>query len=72
MACAEDELIEQPAINLFSYIGWQTFDCFSEVLGEKGTLGRGNRSEVILIRELRITLVELLQMSKSQQQMRII
>ena len=30
MTYTEDELIEQPTINLFSEIGWQTLDCFSE------------------------------------------
>ncbi|MCK4864678.1 MAG: hypothetical protein KAT06_04570 [Gammaproteobacteria bacterium] len=57
MTYTEDELIEQPTINLFSNIGWQTIDCFSEVFGEEGTLARDNRSEVILIRELREALL---------------
>ena len=56
MTYTEDELIEQPAINLFSNIGWQTLDCYSEVFGDDGTLGRDNRSEVILVRELRESL----------------
>ncbi|MCK4864676.1 MAG: type I restriction endonuclease subunit R [Gammaproteobacteria bacterium] len=59
MTYTEDELIEQPAINLFFTIGWQTIDCFSEVFGEKGTLGRDNRSEVILVRELREALIKI-------------
>lgn len=46
MSYSEDELIEQPAINLYSELGWQTLDCYSEVFGEDGTLGRDNRSEV--------------------------
>jgi len=49
---SEDDLIEQPAINLFASIGWQTVDCFSENFGDDGTLGRDNRSDVILVREL--------------------
>lgn len=46
MWCTEDTLVEQLAINLFSDIGWQTLDCYSEVFGEERTLGRENRSEV--------------------------
>lgn len=53
MSYTEDALIEQPAINLFSEIGWQTLDCFSESFGEDGLLGRDNRSEVVLVSELR-------------------
>ena len=59
MTYTEDELIEQPTINLFSDIGWQTLDCYSEVFGEEGTLGRDNRSEVILVRELREALIKI-------------
>lgn len=59
MTYTEDGLIEQPAINLFSNIGWQTLDCYSEVFGEEGTLGRENRSEVILVRELRAALIKI-------------
>ncbi len=53
MTHTEDELIEQPEINLFTDIGWQTLDCYSEAFGKEGTLGRDNRSEVILARKLR-------------------
>lgn len=59
MTYTEDELIEQPTINLFSNIGWQTLDCYSEVFGDKGTLGRDNRNEVILVRELREALIKI-------------
>ena len=59
MTYTEDELIEQPAINLFSDIGWQTLDCCSETFGKEGTLGRDNRSEVILVRELREALIKI-------------
>jgi len=34
-------------------------DCFSEVFGEDGMLGRDNRSEVILVRELREALIKI-------------
>jgi type I restriction enzyme R subunit len=35
---SEDVLIEQPAIKLFSSLGWETVDCFEEVFGRDGTL----------------------------------
>ena len=53
----EDSLAEQPAINLFSEIGWQTQNCYSEAFGENGLLGRENRGEVILVHALREALV---------------
>lgn len=59
MTYTEDELIEKPAINLFSDIGWKTLDCYSEVFGEEGTIGRDDRSEVILVRELREALIKI-------------
>lgn len=51
MTYTEDALVEQPAINLFSEVGWQTFDCYSETFGEDSLLGRDNRSEVILVQK---------------------
>lgn len=53
MSYTEDSYVEQPAINLFSSIGWENIDCYSETFGDEGLLGRESRSEVILIRELR-------------------
>jgi type I restriction enzyme R subunit len=59
MTYTEDSYVEQPAINLFSLMGWKTLDCYSESFGAEGTLGRDNRSEVILVRELRVALVQI-------------
>ena len=56
MSYSEDALVEQPAINLFSELDWQTLDCYSETFGEEGLLGREDRSEIILTRELRSAL----------------
>lgn len=56
---SEDALIEQPTINLFSTIGWKTLDCYSESFGKESLLGRENRSEVILVRELRLALAQI-------------
>ena len=58
-AFTEDELVEQPAIELFEALGWDHVNAFYETLGPKGTLGRDNRSEVFLIRRLRQALERL-------------
>ena len=50
---SEDALIEQPAIELFAGLGWQTIGAFDEVFGAGGTLGRENAGEVVLLRHLR-------------------
>ena len=49
MTYTEDALVEQPTINLFAELGWQTLDCYSETFGEDGLLGRDNRLEIDLI-----------------------
>jgi len=56
----EDALIEQPAIEVFQDLGWQTANCFYERYGgPRSTLGRETRSEVVLTRRLRQALEEL-------------
>ena len=42
---SEDSLVEQPAIELFRELGWQTANCFYEKFGSNGTLGRETSSE---------------------------
>ena len=59
MSYTEDALVEQPAINLFAELGWQTFDCYSETFGENSLLGRDNRSEVVLVHVLREALTHI-------------
>lgn len=54
---SEDSLVEQPAIELFSELDWQTTNCFYEKFGENGTLGRETSSSVVLIPRLRSALV---------------
>ncbi|MGA2585769.1 MAG: type I restriction endonuclease subunit R [Candidatus Aminicenantales bacterium] len=49
---SEDELIEQPAIELFDELDWQTINAFYETFGPNGTLGRENAGEVVLTRYL--------------------
>ncbi|MBC7076113.1 MAG: type I restriction endonuclease subunit R, partial [Syntrophomonadaceae bacterium] len=55
----EDVLIEQPAIDLFDQLGWDTVHCFHETLGTNGTLGRETTAEVVLTRYLRNALEKL-------------
>lgn len=57
---SEDALIEQPAIEVFQDLGWETADCFHEKCGgARSTIGRETRSEVVLTRRLRRALEEL-------------
>lgn len=56
---SEDSLIEQPAIELFSQLGWETANCFYEVCGPNGTLGRETTAGVVLISRLRPVLERL-------------
>ena len=50
----EDELIEQPAIEMLKKLGWDHINALHETLGPSGTLGRDNQSEIILQSRLRI------------------
>ncbi len=54
----EDALIEQPAIALFSELGWETTDLFHEKFGPEGvgTEGRETPHEVVLVLRLRAAL----------------
>ncbi len=53
MSYDEDTLVEQPAINLFKSMDWQSCNCYDEVLGlENGSTGREERSDVVLVRRL--------------------
>jgi len=66
MTYTEDALVEQPAINLFKEINWQTLNCFNETMGHADeitvddfgsvSLGRETRGEVVLTTELRLAL----------------
>ena len=53
----EDQLVEQPAIEVFSSLGWETVNAYYETLGPDGTLGRTSQSEVVLVRYLLPALV---------------
>ncbi|MDX1971334.1 MAG: type I restriction endonuclease subunit R [Candidatus Sumerlaeia bacterium] len=45
---SEDALIEQPAIALFSSLGWDTANCFYELPGPANSVGRETTGEVVL------------------------
>ncbi|MXY02179.1 MAG: HsdR family type I site-specific deoxyribonuclease [Acidimicrobiales bacterium] len=49
----EDALVEQPALQLLSQLGWQVISGFDEALGPAGTLGRDSQSEPVLGHRLR-------------------
>lgn len=46
-AYTEDSLVEQPAIQLFAPMGWQTVSALEEVFGVGGTLGRETKGEAV-------------------------
>ena len=47
-ANTEDQLVEQPAIQLFATLGWETVSASDEAMGPTGTLGRETTAEVVL------------------------
>ncbi len=51
-AYTEDQLVEQPAVELFSALGWQTLSAIEEVFGERGTLARETPAEAVLVSRL--------------------
>lgn len=56
---SEDELIEQPIINLLAETGWETLNCYSEFDRGDSPLGRQTKSEVVLIPRLQAALARL-------------
>jgi type I restriction enzyme, R subunit len=58
-AYSEDQLVEQPAIQLFAEMGWQTVSALEEVFGVGGTLGRETKGEAVLVPRLRTALERL-------------
>jgi type I restriction enzyme R subunit len=59
LSYSESELVEQPAIQLFAELGWETLSASDEVMGTSGTLGREFKSEVVLTSRLRQVLERL-------------
>src|SRR5438552_9109908 len=56
---SEEQLVEQPAVELFSALGWQTASALEETFGASGTLGRETSAEVVLTKRLRSALQHL-------------
>lgn len=52
-------LVEMPAIDLLTSLGWSYKNLYAETLGELGSEGRESESQVILTRRLRAALVAL-------------
>lgn len=59
MTYTEDTLIEQPAIKLYSELGWETISCWDEEFGEESSFGRNNRGDVVLLNRLYPSLEQL-------------
>src|SRR5262245_846013 len=55
-AYTEDQLVEHPAIQLFSEMGWRMVFALDEVVGPEGTLGRETTADVVLESRLRSAL----------------
>jgi type I restriction enzyme R subunit len=51
--------VEQPAVELFEALGWDSVNAYTETLGPDGTLGRDNKPEVFLTRRLRTAIERL-------------
>ena len=58
-AHSENALCEQPSIELFAELGWQTANCVAEFDHGKSGLGRSSKGEVVLVDRLRPALVKL-------------
>ena len=56
---SEDELIEQPTIDILAETGWETLNCYSEFNQGDSPLGRQTKSEVVLIPRLQAALKRL-------------
>ena len=56
---AEEEIVEQPAIQLFATLGWETVSASDEAMEPTGTLGRETTAEVVLVPRLRAALERL-------------
>ncbi len=56
---SEDQLVEQPALELFASLGWQTASALHETFGAGGTLQRETSGEYVLAHRLRAALEKL-------------
>ena len=56
---SEDAAVEQPTINLFAELGWETLNCYHENFGPLSLLGRDTMAQVVLPNRLRLALEKL-------------
>ena len=56
---SENVLVEQPALELFRWMGWETASAAEETFGAATSLGRETRSDVVLLTRLRDALERL-------------
>lgn len=56
---SENALCEQPSIDLFAELEWQTANCFREFDHGLSSLGRSSKGEVVLVSKLRAALEKL-------------
>lgn len=56
---SEDALVEQPAIELFKKLAWETANCFREFESGRSPLGRESKGDVVLVQRLRAALEKL-------------
>lgn len=49
----EDQLVEQPALQVLAELGWETLSAAEEVFGGTGTLGRDTPGDAVLVPRLR-------------------
>ena len=56
---SEDQLVEQPAVELFAKLGWTTASALDETFGPDGMLQRETSAEVTLIPRLQVALERL-------------
>ncbi len=56
---SEDAAVEQPTINLFAELGWETLNCYHENFGPLSLLGRDTMAEVVLPNRLRAAIERL-------------
>lgn len=56
---SEDALVEQPAVELFAELGWETINLYGEWTGTLSSEGRQTQQDVVLVPRLRVVLERL-------------
>ena len=53
---SENQLVQQPAVELFGELNWETADLYGEWASSKSTEGRETEHDVVLVSRLRAAL----------------